>query len=122
MGSETPKRPQAEKEVTDWLDFSAEFEIGVGELELKPSEFWGLTPAEFYYITEGFKRRQTRRLNELMYAAWHAAILPRQKEIPPLNSLLRNYDEEPKREQTTEEMMAMCRLLNAVFGGEVIEI
>ena len=118
-GKEPPKRPTAAEEEPQWLDFSAEFEIAVGELEMSPSDFWQLTPAEFYYIVDGFKRNQKRRVNELLYGAWHTAVLSRMKEIPPLNRLLQ--DTEEKKPQTDNEMLAMCKLLNAAYGGEVVE-
>lgn len=42
------------------------------------------------------------------------------EKIPPLNNLLQ--DTEAPKEQTDNEMLAMCKLLNAAFGGEVVEV
>ena len=118
-GKRPPKRTNAVKTEPQWLDFTAEFEIGVGELELKPSEFWQLTPAEFYYMLDGYKRNQKRHINEVLIGAWHTAALSRMEKMPSLNSLL--YDDEPKHEQTEDEMYAMCKMLNAAFGGVEVE-
>ena len=54
-----------------------------------------------------------------MYTAWHTAVLSRMKDIPPLRKLLQDEDE--KHEQTDDEMMHMAKMLNAAFGGEVVE-
>jgi uncharacterized phage protein (TIGR02216 family) len=35
-------------------------QIGLGELQLKPWEFWKLTPREFDLMLDGFYRRQDR--------------------------------------------------------------
>lgn len=58
-------------------------------------------------------------MNEIIYLAWHTEAFARQKTLPPLKSLLQ--DEKPRHEQTDEEMMAMCKMLNAAFGGEVVD-
>jgi len=41
-----------------WLDWAEP--LGLGELELKPWEFWRLTVREFDLLLEGFFRRQDR--------------------------------------------------------------
>ena len=46
-GQKPPKRSSAEEVEPDWLDFSAEYELGVGMMGLSHNEFWDLTPAEF---------------------------------------------------------------------------
>ena len=91
---------------------------------MKPSEFWALTFAEFDAMAKGFNRRQINRRNELMFAAWHCAAIARQKTLPELDDLLINPDEkpEPKKEQTDTDMLNMCKMLNAMYGGEVVEV
>ena len=103
------------------MDFEEEFKLAVGELQLKPYEFWELTLAEFADIIDGYVRMQKRRTNELLYTAWHTAVLSRMKDIPSLKSILQDTETKPKHEQTGDEMLAMCKLLNAAFGGEVVE-
>lgn len=84
---------------------------------MKPDDFWKLTLAEFGEMVEGFKRQQKRRIDELLYLAWHTAVLSRQKEIPSLSSLLNKNE---KKEMTEQEMFEQVKMLNAAFGGEVV--
>lgn len=57
----------------------------------------------------------------MLFLAWHIEALARQKRLPVLSSLIK--DEKPiGRQQSDEEMMNMAKLLNAAFGGEVIEV
>lgn len=74
-------------------------------------------------MAKGFNRRQINRRNELMFAAWHCAAIARQKTLPDLDDLLIDPDKkpEPKKEQTDADMLNMCRMLNAMYGGEVVE-
>lgn len=71
-------------------------------------------------LARGFRRRQTQRANELLYLAWHTELFARYERLPRLEEILRDPDDEPraKRAQTPEEMLAMCRMLNAALGGE----
>jgi hypothetical protein len=55
----------------------------------------------------------------MIFIAWHTAVLMRIKEMPSLNSLMQE-EAENKKVQTDEEMMAMCKILNAAFGGETV--
>ena len=76
-----------------------------------------MTLAEFREMVEGYKRRQKRKIDELIYVAWHTAVLSRQKEIPPLSTLLNRIE---KKEMTEQEMFEQVKMLNAAFGGEVV--
>lgn len=86
-----------------------------------------MTYTELIAMSDGYARRQKGRYNELIYAAWHTAALTAAamsgKKLPSLDSLLHKNENQnkPRKQQTDEEMMAMARLLNAAFGGEVIE-
>lgn len=72
-------------------------------------------------MADGRIRNQKRKMNELLFLAWHTEALARQKRLPALSSLIK--DEKPtSRQQSDEEMMNMAKLLNAAFGGEVIEV
>ena len=105
------------------MDFSAEYELGVGTLGIKPSEFWSLTLSELLIMAEGYNRKTKRRSNELISLAWHTEAFARLKKLPSLKSLIKDEDGMAQhREQTDEEMMAMASMLNAAFGGEVVEI
>lgn len=89
---------------------------------MSPSDFWELTYAEFYNICEAYKQKHTRHNNELISLAWYTAVLSRQEKLPELKSLLIDENTNESRQQTDEEMMAMCKILNAAYGGEVVEI
>lgn len=90
---------------------------------MKPDEFWRLTHAEFIAMLKGHRKRERRHTNEMLYLAWHAAMLGRMKDPPRLAELLVDEDDTPKRkEQTAEEMMAYAKLLTAAFGGEIVEV
>ena len=86
---------------------------------LKPDEFWKLTQAELLVMAEGYTKKKKQQAKEMIYLAWHVAALNRAKELPSLDSLLR--DSEPEKPQTDEQMMAMCKLMNAALGGKVVE-
>jgi hypothetical protein len=45
-----------------------------------------------------------------------------EKTFVSFSEYKRQLLQKPNRQQTPEEMMAMCRMLNAAFGGEVVEI
>lgn len=83
-----------------------------------------MTYAEFFAMLHAYQRRQRRRNNELIYTAWHSAAFRRMDRLPALQSVLVNEDAEPEpaREQTTDEMIAVCKLLTAAFGGKVVEV
>lgn len=102
------------------MNFDEEFRLAVGEMRMKPSEFWALTYAEFVEMLNGYIRGNTRRNNDLLYLAWHVALFNRQKTLPSLNSILIE-DMDSRHEQTDEEMLSMVKILNAALGGKVVE-
>lgn len=88
---------------------------------MDPDRFWRLTIAEFSEMVDGYIRRQKNKRNELLYLAWHTAALIRQAELPALADLVQDEPKEP-HEQTPEEMIAVLRLINAAYGGNVVEV
>ena len=104
------------------MDFSAEFAFAVGKLGLKPDEFWLLTPAEFFIMFDGWQENQKEKFSELISLAWYTAAFSRQEKLPPLKGLLQQLENtQQHQKQTDEEMLAMVKVLNAAFGGEVVE-
>jgi hypothetical protein len=78
-------------------------------------------------MVEGYVRKQKNdyiiRHNQNAWLAWHTAALTRCKEMPELEKLfIDEKDLEPKKEQTTDQMIAMVRLINAAWGGEEVEV
>jgi len=98
------------------------FSTGVGELGLKPHEFWALTFAEFTAMVEAYQRTQTNKRNDLVTLAWLTASLSRQQKMPALKSLL--IEEKPKvsKEQAPEQMVNACKTIAAALGGNFIEV
>lgn len=78
-----------------------------------------MTYAEFVSMAEGALERERRQYNHAVEMAWLGAVLPRQKEIPPLRALLI-----PERAKETDarpdDALLFLRVLNAAFGGEEV--
>ena len=89
---------------------------------MNTSEFWQLTYAEFIVIYEEHIKSLTKERNNLVYQAWHIAMFERQKKLPSLESVLIKESSEPKKPQSTEEMISICKMLNAAYGGKEIKI
>jgi hypothetical protein len=95
--------------------------MATGPLGLKPSEFWDMTIAEFMEMADGYKWRRELQVNDLHYHAWlNAALTMWVKELPKFEDLTGKPVE--KQEQTDDQMLANVKLLNAAFGGKVIEV
>ena len=95
----------------------------MGELGLLPDQFWRLTYAEFAAMSKGFRRKQVHRANELLYLAWHTELFARQDRLPSLDSIMRDPDEvRTQAPQDDDAMLAMAKMLNAAFGGDVVEV
>ena len=69
-------------------------------------------------MADGYNRRQKNMLDELMYHAWHSAALLRVNKLPSLKSLMQTEN----KAQSVDDMLAMVKMLNAAFGGEVVEV
>lgn len=71
-------------------------------------------------MTEGYNKRHIKRTNELITLAWNTAALMRIEEMPELKNIL--ISDVVKESQTDDEMLSIVKMLNAAFGGEVVEI
>ncbi len=81
-------------------------------------EFWRLTYAEFVIRYKEHIKTLNHRRNEMIFTAWHVAYFSRVTKLPSLKSVL---IEEEKREQSVDEMIAICRMMNAALGGKEIK-
>jgi hypothetical protein len=88
---------------------------------LKPCEFWVLTFFELVKMAEGYVKCQKQHYNDLIYLAWHCEAFARTKKLPSLESIMQKTSVEQHKEQSDDEMLVMAKLLNAAFGGEVVE-
>lgn len=109
-----------EPKALEFFTFEDEFGIGVGDLGLKPAEFWDLTPAEFRVMHKGYLKARTRRINEMIYQAWRTADLIKAAELPELQSLLLEETPRRKAKQTVEDQVMRLSALAIALGGEVI--
>lgn len=88
-----------------------------------PDQFWQLTPAELFIISKGYFDTQKQKAGDLLFLAWHIEAFARTKTLPPLKNLLQQVENaQQHHEQTDEEMLAMVKILNAAYGGEVVEV
>lgn len=72
-------------------------------------------------LIKHFTRQQEEKTKELLWVTWNTAALIRVETMPEYKAWMEIKQEKPK-EQTTEQMIAMARMLNAAFGGEVVYI
>lgn len=80
-----------------------------------------MTQAELMALMEHFTKQQEEKTKELLWVTWNTAALIRVETMPEYEAWMKITKENPK-EQTDEQMMAMARMLNAAFGGEVVYI
>lgn len=63
--------------------------------------------------------RQKRRSNEITTLAWTTVALGSQKKLQSLNSLLiKDENTRKKNKQSSESMMAVCKIINTSLGGK----
>lgn len=93
------------------------------------SEFWELTPCELSIAVRGYSMRkqkeaeeyQAKFKNERELAIYQAYLISRwvwQKRVN-IEEILKDKPRKSK-EMTDDQMLAQAKLLNRMFGGEVI--
>lgn len=93
---------------------------------ISPLEFWELTPYELSLMIKGCAKRKEEENKEkisLAYinAMWTIQWLGKKSNHPkPLKEILDGIGKE-KKVMTDEQMLAVVKNLNAMFGGEVIQ-
>ena len=87
-------------------------------MNLPLSEFWNMTPYEFFILVESYTEREEERGKELIIQAYYTEAFARMKKLPKLEKILNST--KPKRKQTDEEMLRIVEKLNKKLGGEVI--
>lgn len=90
---------------------------------VKPSEFWNLTPVEMLMCGEAHENEMKAQFKSAMIAAWFNALWLRGNDMPTYNELVDALDgKTPEvKEMTDEEIFETIKVLNAAFGGEVID-
>lgn len=79
------------------------------------SEFWRMTPYEFFLCIESYAEVEEERSKQLIIQAYYTEAFARMKKLPRLKDLLKDK----KKKQTTDEMLETVKKLNAMFGGEI---
>ena len=87
-------------------------------MNLPLTEFWKMTPYEFFILVESYTEREEERGKELIIQAYYTEAFARMKKLPKLEKILNST--KPKRKQTDEEMLRVVEGLNKKLGGEVI--
>lgn len=96
------------------------------------SEFYKMTPKEFYVYVDGFNRRKEIEVEDykikfeleqkaLIHQAYLISRWVWTKNLPieKILNKLELEDKQEKQEMTDEEMLAQVKALNAMLGGEV---
>lgn len=94
------------------------------EIELPFSEFWEITPYELQLKAEKYYEKKKNRYKDeitLFYlnAYWTIQWLGKNKPRP-LEKILKGLDKE-KKVMTDEQMLNQVKMLNKIFGGDVIK-
>lgn len=87
-------------------------------MKLSLSEFWNLTPYEFFILVEAYTENEEERSKELIIQAYYTEAFARMKKLPKLDKILNST--KSKRKQTDEEMLRVVEELNRKLGGEII--
>lgn len=87
-------------------------------MNLSLTEFWNMTPYEFFILVEGYTEREEERSKELIAQAYYTEAFSRMKKLPKLEKILNAS--KPKKKQTDEEMLRVVEELNRRLGGEII--
>ena len=70
---------------------------------------WEYTPYEISLLCEFTISNNKRRIDELLFVAWHTEAFARQKRLPNLDKVLRDV-RKPKRSSKSDEILkAMAR-------------
>lgn len=84
---------------------------------LSISEYNEITPHELNMHIKAYNERQKRDDNNGLALAYLNAGWTRAKRLPPWNKVI---EQEKPKAQTPEQMLKMVQMLNAKFGGLVV--
>lgn len=62
-----------------------------------------------------------REANERLWLAWHIVALDRTEKLPKLETLMIKSSA-PKRQQSSDEMLAIMKAMFLAFGGDPAEL
>jgi hypothetical protein len=84
------------------------------------ADFEYMTPYELSLYAECYHHKIVNEREERITLVWLGEYYHRIKKLPPLTDEIRKLMGKPKRAMTDEEMLKMAEVLNAQFGGNVI--
>lgn len=87
-------------------------------MRLPLTEFWNMTPYEFFILVEAYIENEEERSKELIIQAYYTEAFARMKKLPKLEKILNST--KSKKKQTDEEMLRVVEELNRRLGGEVV--
>jgi hypothetical protein len=68
-------------------------------------------------IVEGRNDLHRREHNNRSWQTWHGAVLPNQRRMPDLKTLM--IPDPKARQQTWQEQMRIARMITVAYGGTV---
>lgn len=83
-----------------------------------PCDFWPMTPAELTYLIKAYNKRMKHEQEERITLTYLGAYWQRVKKMPKLTDVLGKQNEE-KKKQTPEQMLAQIKKINAALGGNI---
>ncbi|GAB6171990.1 hypothetical protein JCM15765_14680 [Paradesulfitobacterium aromaticivorans] len=96
------------------MDWEGLKKIAYGPLNLKPGEFWTMSPGEFNDLINGYLWRKELDENRLVQQAWLIAQLQRAKRVPKLDKLLRKPKPKEKK-LSKQELLDEWKALQSEF-------
>ncbi len=87
-------------------------------MKLPLTEFWNMTPYEFFILVEAYTENEEERSKELIIQAYYTETFARMKKLPKIEKILNST--KPRKKQTAEEMLRVVEELNRRLGGEVV--
>ncbi|MDB1924058.1 hypothetical protein PMY56_13645 [Clostridium tertium] len=87
-------------------------------MKLPLTDFWSMTPYEFFILVESYIETEEERSKELIVQAYYAEAFARMKKLPKLEKILNTT--KPKKKQSDEDMLRVVEELNRRLGGEII--
>lgn len=76
---------------------------------LDPINAWEYTPYEISLLCEFTISNNKRRVDELLFVAWHTEAFARQKRLPNLDKVIRDAHKTKRSSKSDEILKAMAR-------------
>jgi hypothetical protein len=91
-------------------------------MNMSVPDFLGLTRYEFYIKRKERDKSEIQRINEQRAQAWWIARMTRFNPFPELDDILIQDSKIESTEMTDDQMMQKAKMLNAMYGGDFVEV